>query len=146
MLLIILAIYLLVEGTLTALTGLATIGKGSHWLLLLVEGAVALFVGWVLITTPGFAVLTLDIFIQVLALWLVLGGVLRVIMAIAVRKKIKNEVFLIISGIIAALVGIWIFMQPGIGILALVMLFGFSAIIMGIFYIAFAMRLKESKV
>lgn len=144
--LLFLAVYLLIEGVVLVLSGLVSIGKDWHWLALLLEGALALVVGWIIISTPGSAVLTLAILVQILALWLILGGILRVILAIAVRKKVKNELFLIGSGILAALVGFWIFAQPGIGILALIWLFGFSAIVMGIFYIAFGMRLKEAKV
>jgi len=143
--LLLLAVYLLVEGVLLVLSGLFSMGKDWHWLALLLEGALALVVGWIIISNPGSAVLTLAFLVQILALWLILGGVLRVVLAIAVRKKIKNEFFLIGSGILSVLVGFWIFSQPGIGLLALIWLFGFSAIVMGIFYTAFGMRLKEVK-
>lgn len=144
--LLFLAVYLLVEGVVLVLSGLVSIGKDWHWLALLLEGGLALVVGWIIIQAPASAVLTLAILVQILSLWLILSGVVRVILAIAVRKKIKNELFLIGSGILSALVGFWIFAQPGIGILALIWLFGFSAIVMGIFYIVFGMRLKEVKV
>lgn len=143
---IFLAAYLLVEGALTVLSGLVSMSKGLHWVLLLVEGAAALFAGWVVIATPGIAVFTLTLFIQILAIWLMIGGALRIALALKVRAKIKNEFFMMLSGILSLVVGLWIFVQPGIGIMTLIWLFGFSAIFTGIFFIAFSMLLKESKV
>ncbi len=138
-------IYILIEGIVTTIVGLTSIGKNSHWWVLLLEGILGLVVGWILFTQPTFITLTTALFIQIFAIWIIISGVLRIILSIFVRKTVKNEFFMILSGILAIIVGIILFSQPITGLLALVWIMGFFAIFTGILFIAFAMKLKDSK-
>lgn len=137
---VIVAIYILVEGIVNTISGLASIGK-KHWLLMLVEGLFGLFIAWVLLTQPGFITLTTGLFIQVLGIWFLVTGILRMVLAFVVKDKF----LMFLSGLLGLIVGIILFAQPLTGLLALIWFVGFFAILTGILLVAFAFQVKDSK-
>ena len=62
--------------------------------------------------------------------------------AIRLRKEIDNELWLGLSGLLSVIFGVWAFLFPGEGALALVWLIGIYAIIFGGFFIALAFKLR----
>lgn len=143
-LILILGLYILIEGIVATLAGLTSIGS-KHWLLLFLEGIVGIVIGWILFAKPWDIILTLPLFIQIFGIWIILTGILRVIFSMGIRQSAKNEFFMILSGILSVVIGIILFTQPITGLLLLIWLFGFSAIFTGILFIAFAMKVKGGK-
>lgn len=142
--LLILGLYILIEGIVATLTGLTSIGS-KHWLLLFLEGIVGIVIGWILFAKPWDILFTLPLLIQIFGIWIILTGILRIIFSLGVRKAIKNEFFVVLSGLLSILVGFILFTQPAVGLLLLIWIFGFSAIFTGMLFIAFAMKLKNGK-
>ena len=142
--LLIAGVYILIEGIVSTILGLVSIGSNKHWLLMLIEGIFGLIIGWVLFTQPGFVAFSAELFIQIFAIWLVISGILRIALSVVVEKGAKKMFLMILSGILAVIVGAIIFTQPISGFVAFVWIIGFFAILTGILYIAFAMSLKEA--
>jgi uncharacterized membrane protein HdeD (DUF308 family) len=106
---------------------------------LAVVGVAGLLAGLLTFVWPGLTALILLFFI---AGWSIAIGVFQIIGAIELRKHVDNEWMLILSGALALLFGVVLFMRPGEGALALIWLIGVYAILFGVLNIAFALRLR----
>jgi uncharacterized membrane protein HdeD (DUF308 family) len=74
--------------------------------------------------------------------WL-FSGALEIYAAIRLRKEIDNEGWLILSGVLSMLAGIFVIANPGGGALAMVWLIAAFAIVFGIFMILLALKAKN---
>lgn len=84
-----------------------------------------------------------DALLWVLAIWLVIAGIARIVMAVEVRKRVRGEWQLVLSGILAIILGILFFAMPGLGVLAVVLWIGVGAVIYGILQVGAAFRLRR---
>jgi len=122
----------------------AIFGRGNtkvRWWLMLV-GVLGIAIGIGTFVWPGLTALTLLYFI---AGWVVATGVLQIIGAIELRNVIEDEWWLIVDGALAALFGIFLFIMPGAGALALIWLIAMFAIAYGILMVGFAFKVKKFK-
>jgi len=85
-LLVVFAVYALVDGLLAIVAGLRG-PEGRRWLLL-AEGALGLLAGFVVLFWPGTTALVL---VYVISAWAIFTGLLKVVMAISFRRQIENE-------------------------------------------------------
>jgi uncharacterized membrane protein HdeD (DUF308 family) len=76
-----------------------------------------------------------------IAAWAVVSGIFEVIAAVRLRRAIRNEWLLGLSGILLVLFGIVLFLAPGTGALALVWLIAAYAILDGIVLLLLSVRL-----
>ena len=114
---------------------------GSRWWLALV-GIAGIAAGLVTFLMPGLTALVLLFFI---AVWSIVIGLMQIVGAFRLRKEIEGEWLLILSGAVSVLFGIVLLMQPGTGALALIWLIGSMSIVLGVIYVALALRLKRHK-
>ena len=119
--------YVILEGILSIIAAFINRGMRSWWVLLL-EGLASLIVGCVAFIWPGLTAVVLLIFI---AIWAILTGLLEIWAAVQLRKEIRGEWILALTGIISILIGIILFTNPGAGALAVVWMIGIYAIIFG---------------
>lgn len=112
-----------------------------RWWLMLV-GLLGIAIGIGTFAWPGLTALTLLYFI---AGWVVATGALQIIGAIELRNFIEDEWWLIADGALAVLFGIFLFIMPGAGALALIWLIALFAIAYGILMIGFAFKVKKFK-
>ena len=119
--------YVILEGILSIIAAFINRGMRSWWVLLL-EGLASLIVGCVAFIWPGLTAVVLLIFI---ATWAILTGLLEIWAAVQLRKEIRGEWILALTGIISILIGIILFTNPGAGALAVVWMIGIYAIIFG---------------
>ena len=89
---------------------------------------------------PGLTALVLLIFI---AVWAIVLGVIEIVGAIKLRKEIEGEWFLILNGALSVLFGIVLLWRPGTGAIALVWIIGAYAIILGVIYVMFGLKLRK---
>lgn len=106
-----------------ALTGLAG----------LIAGAMALFV-------PGVTAAVLLIF---LAVWAIFIGVMEICGAIALRKEIDNEWYLILAGLLAVGFGALLLLLPAAGAVAIAWTVGSFALLSGVVLIGLSLRLRK---
>jgi uncharacterized membrane protein HdeD (DUF308 family) len=103
----------------------------------------------VVVVSPFVATLVLATFLWAsIAFWSVFSGVLEIAAAIRLRKEIKGEVWLILSGLISVVLGIivtWMLLtRPLESFLALGWLLGFYAASFGAMMILLGLRLRRA--
>jgi uncharacterized membrane protein HdeD (DUF308 family) len=91
------------------------------------------------IVYPGLTALVLVLMMGANAL---LTGVLDLAVAIRLRQAIRGKWLLILSGIASIVFGVWVFLFPGAGALALVWLISVHAIVTGVLLLALAFRVR----
>ena len=131
--------YALVDGVLALVAAAMGENRGRRgWLIL--EGVVGVLAGIVAFVWPGVTTLAL---LYLIAAWALVTGVLEIIAAIQLRREIRNEWLLILSGVCSVLFGILLAVWPATGALALVILIGSFTIVYGVVLVAFGMRLRH---
>lgn len=110
-----------------------------RWWLALV-GLLGIGVGIITLAWPQITGIVLLMFI---AGWAIASGLLQIIGAIALRKEIEGEWWLVASGILSVVFGVLLIMYPGAGALSLAFVIGAFAVAYGILLIGFSLRLKK---
>lgn len=77
------------------------------------------------------------------AAWLLVAGVFRIVMAISWRRQIRGEGWLILSGALAVLLAVMFALNPLAGIAVTAMWIGALALVYGVFQIVAAFRLRR---
>lgn len=134
-------IYALVDGVMALVLAFTshTTDTARRWLLGLF-GVVGILAGIFAIGWPGITALAL---LLIIAFWALVGGVLQVATAIRLRRTIRNERFLLITGLLTIVLGILLLVRPAAGALALVTVIAIFAILWGISLILFGVRLHR---
>ena len=125
-LLVVFALYALVDGLLAIVAGIR--GPGGRRWLLLAEGALSLLAGLVVLFWPGTTALVL---VYVISAWAIFTGLLKVVMAISFRRQIENGWLMGLGGALSVLFGVILGFLPGAGLVTLVWLVGIYALILG---------------
>lgn len=81
--------------------------------------------------------------ILLLAAWLVVGGIYRIIFAIQVRKEIEGEWMLILSGVLAILLGLMFVASPVAGVVVTTIWIGAAALVYGAIQVFAAFKLRS---
>ena len=110
-----------------------------YWAMIL-EGIVGIAVGVMTFVWPDLAALSL---VWVIAAWSLITGVLEIAAAIRLRKEIRGEFWLALSGVLSIVFAGLLMAMPGAGALALVLWIGVYAIVSGAFLLGFAFRLRS---
>lgn len=131
--------YALVDGFLAVILGIARHQRGERWWAQLLQGVAGIIIGLLTFFWPGATALAL---LYLIASWEVVTGVLEVVAAIQLRRIIRGEWLLILSGVASILFGVLLFVFPGAGALGLVWLIGGYSIAFGILLIVLAFRLR----
>ena len=131
--------FAMVDGVLAIIAAVKGGNPMPRWWLAIV-GIAGIAAGALTFLMPGLTALVLVTFI---AVWAIVLGVMEVYGAIKLRKEIEGEWFLILNGVLSVVFGILLLWRPGIGALTLVWIIGAYAIILGIIYVAFGLKLKK---
>lgn len=79
-----------------------------------------------------------------LALWLVIAGIARIVFAVQVRKLVNGEWMLALSGLLAVALGVLFFARPGIGLVTIAVWVAFGALLYGVLQIWVGSRLLRA--
>jgi uncharacterized membrane protein HdeD (DUF308 family) len=111
--------------------------KGRHrsrtWLG--IDGVLSILMALVVLALPGLSAVALVVMVGA---WAIAVGVLRIVLGWR-----AGDWLLGLLGALSVLVGIWLVLAPGPGILALVWLVGLQATVMGFLFLAFGWRLRR---
>lgn len=126
----------------TAITALALVrhraGVSRGWLAF--YGLVSLGFGLLGIVHPvAFA----SALILLLGCWLLVAGIYRIMYAIHVRKVIRGEWLLIVSGVLGALLGLAFLLRPLAGVVVTTLWIGIAALAYGVLQVAAGLRLRR---
>ncbi|APT60273.1 HdeD family acid-resistance protein [Roseomonas gilardii] len=137
------------DGVFGLIAAIRNIRKGDRWVWLMFSGILGIATGAVVVVSPFLAALVLATFLWVsIAFWSVSSGVTEILAAIRLRKEIKGEIWLILSGIISVALGVavtWMLLtRPLESFLALGWLLGFYAAFFGAMMILLGLRLRRA--
>lgn len=130
-------IWLLIWGAFSIYRGVADAGGGGWRALSVIIGVLGVLAGLVLILRPGQSVLTL---VLVIGIWWIVTGVLEVIQGIVTKEYRWTNIIL---GVIGAVAGVIILAWPGIGLVVLVFIVGFTLIFRGTLETILAFQLRK---
>jgi uncharacterized membrane protein HdeD (DUF308 family) len=144
-LVIVFGAYALVDG---AFSLVAAFGKrdggrrrGNHaWLF--ARGMAGILTGVIAVVWPGITALAL---LWVIALWAMVTGVFDIVAAFQLRKEMRREWLLALSGALTVLFGVLLVVWPADGVLTLVVLIGIAAIAFGVTLLMFGLRLRRER-
>jgi uncharacterized membrane protein HdeD (DUF308 family) len=131
--------FALVDGVLAIIAAVRGGNPMPRWWLAIV-GIAGIVAGILTFAWPGITALVLLIFI---AVWAIILGVMEIYGAIKLRAQIEGEWLLILNGVISVLFGLVLLWRPGTGALAVVWIIGFYAILLGIIYVMFGLKLRK---
>jgi uncharacterized membrane protein HdeD (DUF308 family) len=135
--------YALADGVLNLVLAIesrrGTRRTATSWGWLVAAGLMSIAAGVVTFAWPGMTAVLLLLFI---AWWCVLRGIAEVAAAIRLRKSIRGEWLLGLSGVLSVLFGALLLLRPGAGALALALWIGAYAIVFGALLVGLSFRLR----
>ena len=134
-----LAAWMLVDGIASLIQAIRdqpdTSGRMRSRLWLALDGVFSLVMAAVLLLLPGLSAVAL---VLVVGVWAIAVGVVRIIMAWRAGHWLLG-----LLGLLSVLLGIWLVLAPGPGLVALVWMIAIEAIAIGFLFIAFGWRLRR---
>ena len=132
--------YALADGIFAVIEAVAGPPHGTAWWELLVEGLVGIGIGVLTFAWPGKTALVL---LYLIAAWAVMTGIFEIAAAIRLRREIRGEWALALSGVLSVLLGVALVAAPGAGALAMIWLIGAYAVAFGALLLALAFNLRR---
>jgi uncharacterized membrane protein HdeD (DUF308 family) len=132
--------YAIVDGIFNLVAAVRAPHTGRRWGPLVFEGIVSLIVGVITLLWPGISAFALVMFI---AAWSIVTGIAEVIAAIRLRKQIRGEWLLALSGILSLVLGVLLFLAPAAGALVLTIWIGAYAVVFGAVMVGLSLRLRS---
>jgi uncharacterized membrane protein HdeD (DUF308 family) len=132
--------YVVADGFLALLTAYQIREKNRPWWSLAFAGLMGVCAGWVIFGLPG-KTMGLP---SLVALWSVGMGTFQILAALRMRQSIKGEWSLIMSGALAVLFGLLLFIIPSAYAQAIDWLVIGFAVSFGVLVIVFGLRLRSA--
>ena len=133
-------IYAVVDGILAIVSGVRAARRNERWGVLIVEGVADIIAGVIAVFLPVAAAIA---FIYLFAVWAFITGIIELAAAIRLRREIAGEWLLGLTGVLSILLGIYVAVFPGIGLLGLIWAIGVYAIVIGIMMLVLSFRLRR---
>jgi uncharacterized membrane protein HdeD (DUF308 family) len=134
------AAYVLLNGIFAIVIAIRAAEHKRGWWLLLVLGVVSIAAGVLTFLWPGITALAL---LFLIATWAVITGIFEIAVAIEMRRVIQGEWLLGLNGLVSICFGLFLFLWPRAGALAVVWIIGFYALLSGCLFLTLAFRLRH---
>ena len=141
LLIVLFGLYALVDGVLALIAAFRSSGGGMRRSLL-IEGVIGILFGLIALLWPNHTALAL---VYIIALWAILSGIARIVMAFMLRREIENEWSIALSGVLSVILGLVLILLPGAGLIAYTWLIGLLALVVGIALIYYAFRVRRQQ-
>ena len=140
----------LVNGAFNLVAAVRHIQKKEHWGWLLFSGIVGILTGVVVLVAPWVATMVMASFLWAsVGFWAIFTGVLEISAAVRLRREIKGEIWLALSGLLSIILGaivLWIFFsRPVESFLAAGWLLSFYAAVYGVTLLFLSWRLRKTR-
>lgn len=131
--------FAVVDGIFAVIVGIASHENNQRWWAMLIAGLAALIIGLMTFFWPGATALVLLYFI---AAWAIVTGIFHIVAAVHLRKVIKGEWMVILQGVALTVFGVILALFPRSGALSLIWVIGVFSVVIGVWLIIFALRLR----
>ena len=131
--------YAIVDGALALYLMVQAGRQDRTWWPYLLEGMVGILAGVMAFAWPEITAFAL---VLLIAAWAIVTGVVEIVAAIDLRKQIRHEWLLALSGVLSIVFGTLIVLQPDAGALVVVWLLGAYALVFGGVLIGLAFRVR----
>lgn len=136
------AVYALIDGF-AMISGALANRTMRNWLWYLLGGIVSLLAGVFTLLNPG---VTIFVFITILAVWAIAGGVAEIAFALISREEtFAEDLVLILGGVLLVLFGLLLLLRPFAAVDALLTVVGFFAVFFGVMQIVLALRVRGAR-
>lgn len=148
---LIFAAFAVVDGFFSIVAGVRGARTSSdRWWELILRGIVGISIGLLFLAAPVVVVISYAVAsLVLLAIWSVATGVFEISAAVRLRREIKGEWLLALSGMLSMLLGIAVplilLFFPAAAILSVGVMMGIYALAAGIVLIALALRLRRQR-
>jgi len=137
-LVLVFGVYALIDGIFALVAALRAARHHGRSGSLLVEGVLDILIAFIAFLWPATALVAL---ICLIALWAVLTGIALVAAGLALIR-LSGEMLLVVSGLLSILLGIVLFVHPGVGVVALSWWLGVYALLFGAALVSAAFRIR----
>ncbi len=131
--------YAFVDGVFAIVTGIASIRRYDRWWATLLEGLAGVGIGLLTFFRPNITALGL---VYSIGAWAFITGIFEIVAAIELRRVIKDEWMMVLSGLLSILFSVVLFFFPGAAGLSMVWLIGVYAVVFGVSILVLAFRLR----
>jgi uncharacterized membrane protein HdeD (DUF308 family) len=107
---------------------------------LIVAGLIGLGIGVFTFVRPGITAVALY---AAIAAWAIARGILEIVVAVALRREIRDELWLVLGGLASIVFGVLMILLPVAGLLAIAWLLGVYALVYGAIQAVLAVRLRR---
>jgi uncharacterized membrane protein HdeD (DUF308 family) len=139
-LILLFAVYAIVDGVSHVITGIRQRSGDRPDGLMILGGIVGMAVGVIAVILPGVTALFL---LALIGAWAIVIGAAEIVAAYRLRKAISGEWLLALQGIISIAFGVYVWLFPGAGALAVVWLIATFAIASGVILLMLAFRMRS---
>lgn len=129
----------LLSGILAIVAGVRADENDERSWPLVTEGVIAVAFGLVALLRPGAAA---HFWLFVVAGFALVSGILHIFAAIKLRQDMRDELVLIVNGVVTAAFGVLMVLLPWAGLLALGVLVGAYSLCFGVLLVVVAFRLR----
>jgi uncharacterized membrane protein HdeD (DUF308 family) len=134
--------YAIIDGITAIIAGVRHRKGESHWGWQVFQGVVSVIAGIIAFTWPGVTVLAI---LFVIAFWSIISGVAQIVESFTMRKRgLSSWGWTLAGGIVSVLFGIVLLAWPGTGLITLLWLVGVFAIVFGVIFVVWALRLRKA--
>jgi uncharacterized membrane protein HdeD (DUF308 family) len=131
------AVFMLIKGVSLSAGAWRTCREDSHWGFLFAYGILNILTGIAVIVYPDATMIILGFIVSINML---IGGILQIVMAIHLHREIKQGIWLIVSGIITLVGGLYIYLIPRIEAITILYLIAIAALILALFLISLSVK------
>jgi uncharacterized membrane protein HdeD (DUF308 family) len=139
-LIILFGAYAFADGIFAIVSAVRAVRRHERWWPVAIEGALGIAVGVITFFVPTATAFAL---LVIVAAWALATGVLELIAAVRLRKHIRGEWLLALSGVLSIAFGVLLLLRPAAGLLAMVWLIAAYAIVYGCVMVGLSIRLKR---
>ena len=131
--------FALVDGIFNVFHAFSGRKEDERWWVLLLEGLLGIAIGVITFQAPE---VTATVLILYIGFWAMATGVLRIILAVRLRKEIEGEWWMALAGLAGIVFGVFMVARPGAGALAVLWLVAIWAIVGGVCLVIFSFKVK----
>jgi uncharacterized membrane protein HdeD (DUF308 family) len=132
--------YALVDGIFNLIAAFRAPREGKRWGWLAFSGVIGVATGLIAFFFPSITALAL---VLLVAAWSLVTGIAEIVVAVRLRREMKHEWLLGLSGLLSVAFAVLLFLMPAVGAIALAIWIGAYALVFGGLLIALGIRLRS---